>query len=434
MQVIHHVLFKVLRGIVEKCLQKADELGGTSIAFPVIGAGNLNFPPAAASRIMLEETINFCQINPSSVVKDIRFAVFQQDQALTTAFAQEVATLQSKYSVRPGYSMGGLLRNVRPKLGRVHQNPARPAVGVSVEVLQGNLCQEATDAIVNLNSKDMNMDSAGALSKAVKQAAGQVVQDECYQLGHQTGGSVVVTRGGNLTARHIIHLIPDTADKNHLQQCVEKCLGVAENRGFQSISFPAVGTGSFHVSAADSASLIFQALSNFSARFNVIKKVRIVVFQAPMLQAFQREQQRHPLYTSQGHVFKPMAYPRASRQRGLNVKVVSGDLTKENTDAIINIISTDMNMSNAGDLSKAILAAGGQQIQQECSQFGTQAAGTAVMTSSGNLAVPNIIHIIPGIVKFSLFNRITEETWSQMDPATYCRPLNCLQMLKSASL
>ena len=278
MQVIHHVLFKVLRGIVQKCLQKADELGGASIAFPVIGAGNLNFPPDAASRIMLEETINFCQTNPSSVVKDIRFAVFQQDQALTTAFAQEVTKLQSKYSVRPGYTMGGLLRHLQSKLGRVHKNPARPAVGVSVEVLQGNLCQEATDVIVNLNSKDMNMDSAGALSKAVKQAAGQVVQDECYQLGHQTGGSVVVTSGGNLTARNIIHLIPDTADKNHLQQCVEKCLGVAEARGFQSISFPAVGTGSFHMSAADSASLIFQALSNFSARFSVIKKVRIVVF------------------------------------------------------------------------------------------------------------------------------------------------------------
>ena len=399
MQVIHHVLFKVLRGIVQKCLQKADELGGASIAFPVIGAGNLNFPPDAASRIMLEETINFCQTNPSSVVKDIRFAVFQQDQALTTTFAQEVTKLQSKYSVRPGYTMGGLLRHLRSKLGRVHKNPARPAVGVSVEVLQGNLCQEATDVIVNLNSKDMNMDSAGALSKAVKQAAGQVVQDECYQLGHQTGGSVVVTSGGNLTARNIIHLIPDTADKNHLQQCVEKCLGVAEASGFQSISFPAVGTGSFHMSAADSASLIFQALSNFSARFKVIKKVRIVVFQAPMLQAFQREQQHHPLYSN---VFQPMArqglaYPRAGRQRGLNIKVVNGDLTKENTDAIMNINSTVMNMSNAGDLSKAILAAGGMQIQQECSQYSNQPAGTAVMTGSGNLAVRHIIHIIPGI-------------------------------------
>ena len=69
--------------------------------------------------------------------------------------------------------MGGLLRHLRSKLGRVHRNPARPAVGVSVGVLQGNLCQEATDVIVNLNSKDMNKDSAGTLSKAVRKAAWQ---------------------------------------------------------------------------------------------------------------------------------------------------------------------------------------------------------------------------------------------------------------------
>ena len=96
------------------CLRKADELGGASIVFLVIGTGNLHFPQDVASRIMLEETINFCQNNPSSVVKDIRFAVFQQDLALNNAFAQEFDKLQSNYSVRPGHSMGGFLRNLRP--------------------------------------------------------------------------------------------------------------------------------------------------------------------------------------------------------------------------------------------------------------------------------------------------------------------------------
>ena len=74
--VMVHVLFKVLRGIIQMCLQKADEFGGASIVFPVIGTVKLHFPQDVASKIMLEETINFCQNNPSSVVKDIRFAVF----------------------------------------------------------------------------------------------------------------------------------------------------------------------------------------------------------------------------------------------------------------------------------------------------------------------------------------------------------------------
>ena len=352
---------------------------------------------------MLEEAITFCQANPSSTVKDIRFVVFQQDPALITAFTQEMANMQSKYKVRPAYTMGGLFRHLRSKFRRTNQLPAKATGGVSVEVLQGNLCLETTDAIVNINSKDMNMDKAGALCKAVKLAGGQGVQNECNQLGHQPGGSAVMTSGGNLAASHIIHLIPDSADKNHLQQCVEKCLGLAEASGIQSISFPAVGTGAFNMSAADSASLIFQALSRFSANFNFIRKVRIVVFQAPMLQAFQLEQQRHSLFSSHGGALlrgsgRGLGRTRVSRHEGLSIEVINGDLTQEKTDAIMNIISTDMNMQNAGELSKAILASGGQQIQQECSQMGKQTSGTAVMTGGGGLAVRHVIHIIPGML------------------------------------
>ena len=343
---------------------------------------------------MLEEAITFCHTNPSSGVKEIRFVVFHRDQALITAFAQEIDTLKSKHGVCSGHTTSGRFRQLRSRLGRIIQKPERPAGGVSVEVLQGNLCQETTDVIVNIISKDMNMDSAGALSKAVKQAAGQVVQDECYRLGHQTYGSVVVTSGGNLKARYIIHLIPDSSD---LQQCVERCLDEAEARRFQSISFPAVGTGGFQVSAVDSASLIFQALSSFSRNFKFIKNVRIVVFQASMLHAFQLEQQK-----CHSCVFTPIAQkdatsPCASRPRDLIIEVINGDLTKEKTDAIMNIVTPDMDMTHAGELSKAILRAGGPKIQKQCSKLGKQTPGKAVMTGGGSLDVLQIIHIIPGL-------------------------------------
>ena len=334
---------------------------------------------------MLEETIGFCQAHPSSILRDIRFVVYQQDQALVNAFGQEMAKMQSNHNFRSSNTMSSLFRSVRSKFRR-----SIPVRGVRIEVLQGNLCHEKTDAIVNVTSKDMNMDNAGALSKAVKQASG--VQDELNRLGPQAGGSAVMTSGGKLAVHHIIHLIPDSSNKQHLQQCVEKCLRLAESRGVQSISLPAIGTGVYGLSATDSANLIFQALSRFSTNFSTIRKVRIVIFQAQMLQVFQQEHQRHPLLSNQG-----VAQPRVTMDTGPPVEVINGDLTQETNDAIMNIISSDMNMNNAGDLSKAILGAGGQQIQQELSQLGKQTAGTAVMTSGGNLQVPHIIHIIPGL-------------------------------------
>ena len=354
-------------------------LGANSIAFPVIGTGNLQFPRDAASRIMLDETVTFCRVNPSSNLRDIRFVVFNQDQALTAAFKQEMEKLQPK---QIGHSASGILFKRKQTV---------ETSGVSIEVLQGDLCQETTDAIVNITSKDLNMDSAGKLSQTVKQLAGPQVETELKQFGQQSGGTALITSSGNLPTQKIIHLIPDTNNKDHLQQCVERCLRLAETHSLGSISIPAVGTGAFHVSAVDSASLIFKALKNFSGSFRSVRKVRIVIFESPMLSAFQQEHQRHS-FSPQVGVAQCMTLTSP-----FSVEVITGDLTQDNsTDAIMNILSMDMNMNNAGELSKAIARQSGPLVQQECNKLGKQPPGTAIMTSGGSLQVPHIIHIIPG--------------------------------------
>ena len=94
-----------------------------SIAFPVIGTGNLNFPPDVASRIMLEETISFCQVSPASKVRDIRFVVFEQDQALTAAFKLEMDKLKARLKFRsPVNTVSGIYRIIRSRLRRIRSD------------------------------------------------------------------------------------------------------------------------------------------------------------------------------------------------------------------------------------------------------------------------------------------------------------------------
>ena len=215
---------------------------------------------------MLEETVNFCRANPDSNLQDIRFVVFDQDQALTAAFKQEMEKLQPK------------------QIGNSH---------LTVEVVNGDLTQEnSTDAIVNILSTDMNMNNAGDLSKAIARQSGPLVQQECNQLGKQTPGTAIVTSGGNLQVPHIIHIIPGSSDKQHLQQCLEEGLRVADANNFQAISIPCVGTGGYSLTTADSAQLTFKALNAFSARCKNIQKVRVVVFQASMMQEYLQEQKK----------------------------------------------------------------------------------------------------------------------------------------------
>ena len=215
---------------------------------------------------MLEETVNFCRANPGSNLQGIRFVVFNQDQALTAAFKQEMEKLQPK------------------QIGNSH---------LTVEVVNGDLTQEnSTDAIVNILSTDMNMNNAGDLSKAIARQSGPLVQQECNQLGKQPPGTAVMTSGGNLQVPHIIHIIPGSSDKQHLQQCLEEGLRAADANNFQAISIPCVGTGGYGLTGEDSAQLTFKALNAFSARCKNIKKVRVVVLQASMMQDFLQEQKQ----------------------------------------------------------------------------------------------------------------------------------------------
>ena len=369
--VLLFVFVQTLRAIVVKCLRKVDELGGRSIAFPIIGTGNLGFPLHEASRIMLEEAIKTCERHQLSTLEEIHFVLYHGNKNLMDSFQQEAKKIRStdqSFSTR-GI---GLMNNV--------------------EVVQGNLIRETTDAIVNIIGADMNLETAGQLSKAIAQASGPKVQQECSQMGTQSPGSAVMTSGGNLSVRHIIHIVPGSSDKKDLQSCLEASLRLADASTFQSISIPAIGTGGFGLSAQDSAQVTFQALRNISGNFTSVSKVRVVVYQAQMLQAFQQEQ----------HKFSPLVKPASASpsQPGygshVSVDVTSGDLTKETTDAIVNMIGTDMNMSSIGQLSRAIAQAGGPQVQQECSQFGKQSPGSAVMTSGGSLLARHIIHLVTG--------------------------------------
>ena len=294
-------------------MQTGETLGANSIAFPVIGTGNLQFPRDTASRIMLEETVNFCRANPGSNLRDIRFVVFNQDQALTAAFKQEMDKLQPEHIglsaiKKYGYSFS-------PKVGVAQRMTSTSPF--SVEVINGDLTQEnSTDAIMNINSTDMNMNNAGDLSKAIARQSGPLVQQECNQLGKQPPGTAIMTSGGNLQVPHIIHIIPGSSDKQHLQQCLEEGLRVADANNFQAISIPCVGTGGYGLTGADSAQLTFKALNAFSARCKNIQKVRVVVFQASMMQEFLQEQKKQLVQGIEEDSDSEDAVVKQTRRRG----------------------------------------------------------------------------------------------------------------------
>ena len=314
---------------------------------------------------MLDEAIKTCEKSPHTTLKDVRFLIYHKDQALIGAFQQEAMKLQNPTNTAPNTDETG---------------------GMDVDVIQGDITRETTEAIVNVIGPDMDMYNFGQLSKKIAETGGLQVQQECRQMGKQSPGSAVMTSGGFLAVKHIIHIVTGSSEKTHLQRCLEKGLRLADTNGIKSISVPAIGTGGYGLSAVESAQMIFQALNSVGGNFS---KVRIVVFKAQMVKAFQQQQHKKSSLSPLTAVAATSMF-----RSPIKVDVVSGDLTKESSEAIVNVIGADLNMNSYGQLSRVIAQSCGSQVQQELNQKGTQAPGSAVMTSGGTLNTKHIIHIV----------------------------------------
>ncbi|KAJ7351812.1 positive regulation of interleukin-4-mediated signaling pathway [Desmophyllum pertusum] len=77
------------------------------------------------------------------------------------------------------------------------------------------------------------------------------------------------------------------------------------------------------------------------------------------------------------------------------LKVLKGDITKESSDAICNVVTQDLDMNN-GTLSRAIFKACGSTVEEELKSKGSQRPGSVVTTCAGSLSAKHIVHMVVG--------------------------------------
>ena len=76
----------------------------------------------------------------------------------------------------------------------------------------------------------------------------------------------------------------------------------------------------------------------------------------------------------------------------MDIKIVKGDITKANVDAIVNANNSDL--SNYGGISAAIFKLAGSEMEQECKNIGSCKVGKAVITKGYKLPSKYVIHAI----------------------------------------
>ena len=120
-------------------------------------------------------------------------------------------------------------------------------------VVQGDITVQDTDAIVNTaNSRLMG---GGGVDGAIHRVGGPTILAECKQIVIRQGrlpvGKAVITPGGNLKARYVIHTVGpvwrggDKGEPDALAGAYWESLKLVVENGLSSISFPSISTGAY---------------------------------------------------------------------------------------------------------------------------------------------------------------------------------------------
>jgi O-acetyl-ADP-ribose deacetylase (regulator of RNase III) len=119
--------------------------------------------------------------------------------------------------------------------------------GKQLVLMQGDITEMDTDAIVNAANKDLIL--GAGVAGAIRTKGGATIQEECNLIGGAPVGGAAITTGGDLKARHVIHAVGprmgEGDEDRKLADATRNSLKLANEKGLASITFPAISTGIF---------------------------------------------------------------------------------------------------------------------------------------------------------------------------------------------
>ena len=160
----------------------------------------------------------------------------------------------------------------------------------------GDITEESTDAIVN--AANSSLLGGGGVDGAIHDAGGPAILAECRQIVSKIGtlpaGKAVITPGGRLTARHVIHTVGpiyrggERGEAEALGSCHRESIRVADEHALASVAFPAISTGAYGYPVTEAAPIAISATVQALACAKQVTLCRFVLFDISTVRAYQR--------------------------------------------------------------------------------------------------------------------------------------------------
>lgn len=164
---------------------------------------------------------------------------------------------------------------------------------MEIIVKKGDITKVDADVIVN--AANSSLMGGGGVDGAIHRAGGSEILKECKEIVKQQGelpaGEVVMTTGGRLPAKHVIHTVGpvwkggDEGEEHKLRNCYVHSLRLAEKKGLHTIAFPNISTGVYGYPKDKAAKVALDAVRNFES--SVIEKVYFICFDDQNYQLYQ---------------------------------------------------------------------------------------------------------------------------------------------------
>lgn len=165
-----------------------------------------------------------------------------------------------------------------------------------IELQQGDITKVAVDAIVN--AANTSLLGGGGVDGAIHRAGGKAILEDCMKIRARQGGcavgEAVITTGGNLPAKHVIHTVgPVWKDGSRneaqlLHNAYTNSLELAAAHQLQTIAFPNISTGIYHFPKEKAAAIAVAAVQQFMRRESSVQKVIFVCFDAENAALYQQ--------------------------------------------------------------------------------------------------------------------------------------------------
>ena len=162
-----------------------------------------------------------------------------------------------------------------------------------IELATGDITLETTDAIVNAANE--RLAGGAGVDGAIHRAGGPDIMAECRRIGGCPTGQAVITTGGRLAARFVIHTVGPIyrgGTKNEarlLSLAYQNSLTLAATKGLQSISFPAISCGIYGYPIHEAASVALSTCIEYARKNSNIKLIRHILFDRGIFEVFDEE-------------------------------------------------------------------------------------------------------------------------------------------------